>query len=78
MDKILFLFGLLLISSLQLQGQSEDRFPRSLPSNDGPVQVEIGYAITNITDINEKEETIDYDGAIIMRWSDERLAYSMD
>ena len=47
----------------------------SIPESDGPFEVQIGYNIINITDINEKEETIDFDGAIVLRWQDERLAY---
>lgn len=47
----------------------------SIPDSDRPFEVQIGYNIINITDINEKEETIDFDGAIVLRWKDERLAY---
>ena len=46
-----------------------------IPESDGPFEVQIGYNIINITDINEKEETLDFDGAIVLRWKDERLAY---
>ena len=35
----------------------------------------IGFNLVNITDVNEKEETIDFEGAIYLEWVDPRLAY---
>lgn len=62
----------MLLSPGLLQGQYE---MDSRPVTDGPLEVRIGYSVINITNINEKEETIDFDGAIFLRWKDERLAY---
>ncbi len=66
-----FFILLLLIPGL-LQGQYE---LDTRPVTDGPLEVRIGYSVINITNINEKEETIDFDGAVFLRWKDERLAY---
>ena len=35
----------------------------------------MGLTLSNITDVNEKDETIDIDGAIFLLWNDDRLAY---
>ncbi len=48
---------------------------RGPPPSDGPLQVQIGFQLLNLTDVNEKEETIDIEGYIVLRWSDPRLAY---
>jgi len=48
---------------------------RSLPKSEGPVEVQIGFHVFDITDVSEKDETIDFDGAIYMRWMDPRQAY---
>ena len=45
------------------------------PPSDGPVEVLIGFNLVNISDVSEKEETIDFEGAIYMEWMDRRLAY---
>ncbi len=46
------------------------------PPGDGPVEVLIGFNLLNISDVNEQEETIDFEGAIYMEWMDPRLAYA--
>jgi len=48
---------------------------RGLPEVDGPVYVQIGFQLIDIVDVNEKEETVDFEGAIVLRWMDPRLAY---
>lgn len=45
------------------------------PPGEGPIEVLIGFNLVNITDVNEKEETIDFEGAIYLEWVDPRLAY---
>ena len=40
---------------------------RALPKSDGPLQVQIGFHVFDITDISEKDETIDFNGAVYMR-----------
>lgn len=46
------------------------------PPGDGPLEVSIGLNVVNITDIDEKEQTIDFDGVINLSWVDPRLAYA--
>jgi hypothetical protein len=46
-----------------------------IPPSEGPMEVLIGFNLVNITDVNEKEETIDFEGAIYLEWLDPRLAY---
>lgn len=48
---------------------------RGLPPADGPVQVAIAVHVIDFTDVNEKEETIGFEGAIRLNWMDPRLAY---
>ncbi len=48
---------------------------RALPESDGPLQVQIGFHVFDITDISEKDETIDFNGAVYMQWNDPRQAY---
>ncbi len=45
------------------------------PPGAAPVEVLMGFNLMNITDVGEKEETIDFDGAIYLEWTDPRLAY---
>jgi hypothetical protein len=45
------------------------------PFSDGPFEVSFGFSLVNITDVSEKEETIDFDGELILSWMDARLAY---
>ena len=47
-----------------------------LPPGDRPLEVQIGFNLVNITDVGEKEETLDFDGAIYLNWHDPRLAYA--
>lgn len=67
------LLALALASSVAAEEPAQHRNP---PPTDGPLEVRIGFHLVNITDISEKEETIDIDGAIYMRWNDPRLAYA--
>ena len=73
--RVIFLLGMLLVFSGQLLSQEELIKLTSIPDSDGPFEVKIGYTIIDITDVNEKEETMDFDCTITMRWKDERLAY---
>lgn len=58
----------------QIQAQVES-YKADIPTIEGPLKVRMGFTLSNITDVNEKDETIDIDGAIFLRWKDERLAY---
>ena len=46
-----------------------------LRSGDRPIEVLMGFNLVNITDVGEKEETLDFEGAIYLEWQDPRLAY---
>ena len=49
---------------------------RTIPKPvDGPVEVHIGFHLIDITDINEPNEEIEFEGAIVLKWSDPRQAY---
>lgn len=53
----------------------EDVFLGGPPPGVEPLRVSIGFNLVNITDVSEKAETIDFDGAIYMHWKDPRLAH---
>ncbi len=38
----------------------------------------MGFNLVNITDVGEKDETLDFDGAIYLEWDDPRLAYAAE
>jgi hypothetical protein len=51
---------------------------RTIPKpSDGPVEVHIGFHLIDITDINEPNEEIEFEGAIVLKWSDPRQAYDL-
>lgn len=50
---------------------------RTLPAHDLPLKVNIAFAIFDLTDVNEKEETVDFDGAVYVFWDDPRQAYDV-
>lgn len=45
------------------------------PPGEKPLEVRIGFNLVNLTDVSEKDETIDFEGAIYLNWKDPRLAY---
>lgn len=53
----------------------ENEFIRGIPPGEVPLKVQMGFNLMNITDVSEKEETIDFDGALYLNWIDPRLAY---
>lgn len=65
-----------LTAPLFLWGQSSSVELYTIPRSEGPLEIRIGYSILNISNINEKEETIQFDGALFLRWKDERLKYT--
>jgi hypothetical protein len=54
---------------------AEDDALLGMPPVDGPLEVRIGFNLMNITDVSERQETIDFDGALYLSWRDPRLAY---
>ena len=53
----------------------EELYLGGLPPGDRPLEVSMGFNLVNITDVGEKEETLEFDGAIELEWRDPRLAY---
>ncbi|MBT8450327.1 MAG: hypothetical protein KJO40_00030 [Deltaproteobacteria bacterium] len=47
----------------------------AIPRTEEPLEVWISFSLVNITAVNEKEETIEFDAMIHMSWMDPRLAY---
>jgi hypothetical protein len=58
------------------QAYGQDYTNNTMPEN--LVRVQIGINLLNITDINGKEETMDFDAAVYLRWHDPRLAFIPD
>ena len=58
-----------------LSSAQENGHLSSLPITDGPVEVQIGFQLFDITDVNEKEETVEFEGGIYLMWMDPRQAY---
>ncbi|MDG5469989.1 hypothetical protein P9J64_16850 [Deltaproteobacteria bacterium IMCC39524] len=78
--KMCFTAGLILffltISTLSYSGTQPGDALRMIPKpTDGPVEVRIGFHLIDITDINEPNEEIEFEGAIVLKWSDPRQAY---
>jgi len=70
---ITFLFTISTLSYARVQPGDE---LRTIPKPaDGPVKVHIGFHLINITDVNEPGEEIEFEGAIVLQWSDPRQAY---
>lgn len=69
------ILGLLLIlTPLSVWSQPEE-YIRNIPAEDNPLELRMGFNLSNLTDVNEKEETISIDGILILAWKDDRLAY---
>ena len=75
-SSLIFFLFILVIPDLNYA--QEDPYLGSIPFNDGPLEVKIGFNLMNITDVSEKNETIDFDAALYMNWIDPRLAYDAD
>lgn len=53
----------------------QDVYLGGAPPGQRPVEVLMGFNLVNITDVDEKNENLDFDGAIYLEWMDPRLAY---
>lgn len=69
------LVGLLVSLTTFTVVAKEDEFLLSPPPGDRPIKVLMGFNLVNISDVSEKDETIDFEGAIYLEWMDSRLAY---
>lgn len=69
-------FLLVLVTTL-IPAYAEESL-HGLPQATGPVEIQMGFNLLNITDVGEKEETIDFDGVIYLEWIDNRLVYDPD
>lgn len=47
----------------------------AIPRVEEPLEVGFSFSLVNLTAVNEREETIDFDAVIHMSWLDPRLAY---
>lgn len=64
---------LVLVTSPALSDDHE--FLKGAPPSDGPIEVLMGFNLVDITDVGEKHENLEFDGAIYLEWMDLRLAY---
>ena len=74
-------YRLLLFLFIALSAHSyatTEQYLRSIPELEKPLKVHIGISVNNITDVNEPQETIDFDGVMYLSWFDYRLSYSPD
>jgi hypothetical protein len=69
------LLGCLAILTMPLAAAQDTEYLRGAPPGEIPVEVRIGFNLVNITDVGEKEETLDFDAALYLSWNDPRLAY---
>ena len=54
----------------------EEEYRGDIPTiGEAPLEVSMGFNLINFTDVNEKDETVDIEGAIFLMWKDERQAY---
>jgi len=67
-----FLLTLLSMFAINAQAKNNASGP---PDSEGPVVVEVGFLLSNITAITEDDETFDFEGVLSMHWRDSRLAY---
>lgn len=63
------------LSVLFIHSAFSETLSRNLPKN-LPVKVKIGFSIDDVIDINEKKETITFDGILSLQWKDPRLAFT--
>lgn len=68
----LILLALLCLLTIPSQASNNIFGP---PESDGPIVVDIGFFLSNITDISEEEETFDFEGILSLHWNDPRLAF---
>ena len=66
--------GFLALIAVPAAAQDEV-FLGGLPPGERPLEVLMGFNLVNITDVGEREETLDFEGAIYLEWNDPRLAY---
>ena len=74
MKKLALVFLLCIVRQSGLFAADNDHL-KGIPLQKDPVEVHVGFTLLNITDVNEREETIDFDGLMSLTWKDERLAY---
>lgn len=67
---------LLAISTLSYAGLQSGDSLRMIPlSKDGPLKVHTGFHLIDITNVDEPNEEIEFEGAIVLKWFDPRQAY---
>jgi len=69
-------FLLTIISTLGYAGVLPGDALRTIPKPaEGPVKIRIGFHLIDITNVDEPNEEVEFDGAIVLKWSDPRQAY---
>lgn len=59
-----------------LSAQAQDQpYLGGPPPGQVPLEVQVGFSLINLTDVNEQDETISFDAAFTLAWKDPRLAY---
>ena len=72
----ILLLGLALLFPIATASAAEDPLDlTAIPRVQQPLEVWFSFSLINITAVNEREETIDFDAMIHMSWMDPRLAY---
>ncbi len=63
--------ALVFLGAVSAQAQ-DSQYLGGPPPGEDPLEVQIGFNLVTITDVNEREETIDFEAAIYMEWMDPR------
>ena len=71
----LFLLTLLTLLPVLASNATAGNNVAGPPTGESPVVVEVGFLLSNITEISEEDETFDFEGILSMHWQDSRLAY---
>ncbi len=65
--------AILIAMSLSATGHASDIL--GPPTEHGPVVVDIGFYLSDIDDINEEQETFEFEGILTLSWTDPRQAF---
>ena len=65
--------AMLIAMSLSATGHASDIL--GPPMEHGPVVVDIGFYLSDIDDINEEQETFEFEGILTLSWTDPRQAF---
>ena len=40
-----------------------------------PLKISMGFSLASLSDVNEREETVDFEGTLYLNWKDPRLGH---